>query len=211
MNLKEAFRFQNKLQNLMDQTQDFLLRDSNVMQVETTYLRKKVMPEAENETILSEQESEYCAQVNAVMDFYLYLLRQKEALSRAIHDTKAALPIDMDSETALNACRQNMARVFAHMAELRPSETTIPGGGTGYRFNSDGNQVTYRCDIRRVTTINFNRHTARKYLAELNRKADETSVEIDKALINSTVAYAVPFDVNASFAEVFEGFLGAEA
>lgn len=43
MNLKEAFRFQNKVQKLMDEGQSILSREKNVTKVETTYFRKKVM------------------------------------------------------------------------------------------------------------------------------------------------------------------------
>ena len=39
MNLKEAFRYQNKLQSFMDEAQEILDRDSNVTKVENTYLR----------------------------------------------------------------------------------------------------------------------------------------------------------------------------
>ena len=41
MNLKEAFRFQNKLQSVLDEAQRVLEADKNVMKVENTYLRKK--------------------------------------------------------------------------------------------------------------------------------------------------------------------------
>ncbi len=211
MNLKEAFRFQNKLQSLVDETQNFLLCDSNIVKVETTYLRKKVMAEAENETVTAEQPSEYCNHVNGVMDFFLYLLQQKETLSRAICTAKATLPIDMDSQTSLNTLRQRMAQVFSYMANLRSSETTVPAGGVGYRFNAEGNQVSYRCDIRKVSTINFDRNKARKNMARLNRQADEMSVEIDKCLINSQVDFTPPFDVNDTFADVFESFLSSQA
>lgn len=37
MNLKEAFRYQNKLQALMDEAQNLLGRDSNVTRVQNTY------------------------------------------------------------------------------------------------------------------------------------------------------------------------------
>ena len=43
MNLKEAFRYQNKLQSFLDEAQSTLDRDSNVTWVENTYLRHKVM------------------------------------------------------------------------------------------------------------------------------------------------------------------------
>ena len=44
----------------------------------------------------------------------------------------------------------------------------IPNGGTGYRFNTDGNQVSYRCDVKKVTTINYDRNKVRNHLAALN-------------------------------------------
>ena len=42
----------------MDEAQSILDRDSNVTKVENTYLRHKVMAEAEDETILSVPETE---------------------------------------------------------------------------------------------------------------------------------------------------------
>ena len=51
MNLKEAFRFQNKLGTLMDEAQGILGREANITKVENTYLRKKVFDGAENETV----------------------------------------------------------------------------------------------------------------------------------------------------------------
>ena len=46
MNLKEAFRYQNKLQSLLDEAQGILDCDANVTKVANTYLRNKVMPGA---------------------------------------------------------------------------------------------------------------------------------------------------------------------
>ena len=50
MNLKEAFRFQNKLQSMMETAEDILGREQNITRVQNTYLRRKVMAEAEDET-----------------------------------------------------------------------------------------------------------------------------------------------------------------
>ena len=97
-------------------------------------------------------------------------------------------------------------RIFKRMADLRSSEVTIANGGVGYRFNTDGNQVSYKCDVRRVTTINFDRNVIRRFAKDLSARADELSSEIDKAIVNTEVAYDVPFDVNASFADAFESF-----
>ena len=110
MNLKEAFRYQNKLQALMDEAQDILSCDANITKVENTYLRHKVMTEAQDETVLIAPETEYYEQITGVAQFLLYLLEEKGKLFAAIRKAKAALDVDMDSEVSLNAARQGIAR-----------------------------------------------------------------------------------------------------
>ena len=204
MNLKEAFRYQNKLQSFMDEAQAILDRDANVTKVENTYLRHKVMAEAEDEIVLIAPETEYYEQITDIAQFLLYLLNEKDKLFAAIRKAKDALDIDMDSEVSLNATRQSIARTFKRMNDLRNSEQTISNGGTGYRFNAEGNQISYRCDVKRVTTINYDRKVIRGELSKLNKQADETSTKIDLCLVTSKVDYEPPFDVNSSFAEAFE-------
>ena len=207
MNLKEAFRYQNKLQSFLDNAQSILDRDSNVTRVENTYLRHKVMAEAEDETVLAVPETEYYEQITDIARFLLYLLDEKGKLFAAIRKAKTELDIDMDSAVSLNATRQSIARTFKRMNDLRSSEQLLSGGGTGYRLNAEGNQISYCCDVKRVTTINYDRKVIHAALSKLNRQADETSNRIDLCLVTSRVDYAVPFDVNASFAEAFETYL----
>ena len=211
MNLKEAFRFQNKLGAMMDEAQSILGRDANITKVENTYLRKKVFDGAENETVVDTPPTEFADKITEMIGFLMHLMDQREKLSMAIHAAKNALPIDMDSEVGLNAKRQEVARVLKRMADVRNSEVVINGGGNGYRFNQEGNQVSYRCDVRRVTTINFDRKVARNFAAEMNRKADAVSAELDRCMFNSEVAYEAPFDVNDSFAEIFGAYAEAHS
>ena len=207
MNLKEAFRYQNKLQLLLEETQRILGCEKNVMKVENTYLRRKVMQEAENETVEDMPATEYADRITELAGFMMFVLEEKEKLFRAIRDAKSSLKLDIDSETSLNAARQSSARVLMNMADLRSSEVTIANGGYGYRFNADGNQVSYKCDVKRVTTINFNRNVIRRYAKELNARADGISTDIDRCVVNASVNYLPLFDVNSSFADVFEGYL----
>lgn len=210
MNLKEAFRFQNKLGSLMEEAQGILSRDANITRVENTYLRKKVFDGAENETVVDTPPTEFADRITDIVSFLVFLMEQREALSKAIRVAKNALPIDMDSEVGLNAKRQEIVRVFKHMTDVRNAEVVINGGGTGYRFNQEGNQVTYRCDVKRVTTINFDRKVVRNLAAEMNRRADLISAELDRCMVNSEVAYEAPFDVNDSFSEIFDAFADAQ-
>ena len=210
MNLKEAFRFQNKLQSMMDEAQSILGSTANITKVQNTYLRKKVMPEAENETTIDAPATEYSEQITLVAEFLLHLLSEREKLSVAIFQAKAGLnlPAGLDGEVSLNSKRQEVAGLFRRMAGLRSTEVLIPNGGTGYRFNNEGNQVSYRCDVKRVTTINFDRNKIRKMCGDLSKKSDEVSAALDSVLVNTQVEYTVPFDVNDTFAEAFEAFAG---
>ena len=211
MNLKEAFRYQNKLQSLMEEAREILGNEENITRVQKTYLRKKVMKSFENETTVEAPSTEYSEQITAVAEFLVYLLRQREKLTVSVCRAKASLdlPAGLDGEISLNARRQDTARLLRKMAGLRGSEVVISGGGTGYCFNNDGNQVSYRCDVRRVTTINFDRNRVRRLCAELSREADAMSAALDAVLINTAVDYAPPFDVNDTFAEAFAAFTGA--
>lgn len=207
MNLKEAFRCQNKLQSLMYDAEEILRNRANITKVTSTNLRHKVMPEMTDETVVEIPESEYSGRITDVALFLVFLLEKKTALAAAIRKSKDQLDIDMDSETGLNSARQRIAGIFRTMNSLRASEQTIANGGTGYRFNADGNQVTYRCDVRRVTSINFDRNVIRAELGKLDRAADEMSAKLDLCTVTAAVDYAPPFDVNADFADAFETYL----
>ena len=209
MNLKDAFRFQNKLLSMMEEAQSILRSEQNITKVQNTYLRKKVMAEAEDETTMEQPSTEYSERITEMAVFLLYLLDEREKLSGAIQKTKSGLDLaaGLDGEIGLNSKRQEIAALFRRMVGVRASETLIPNGGTGYRFNNEGNQVAYRCDVKRVVTINFDRNKIRKLCRDLSRKADETSNALDAALVNARVEYTSPFDMNDTFTELFEDYL----
>lgn len=149
--------------------------------------------------------------ITEMAEFLLFLLDEREKLSAAIHQAKGSLPLGagLDGEVSLNGKRQEIATLLRHMAGLRNGEVLISNGGVGYRFNNEGNQVSYRCDVKRVTTINFDRNKIRKMCADLSKKSDETSAALDAALVNTPVEYEAPFDVNETFAEAFEAHMSA--
>jgi len=210
MNLKEAFRFQNKLTSLLDEATVVLTRDRNLLKTETTVFKKRASGGSEEDETCVEPipNAEFEGRITQLADFAVYLLLEKEGLAGAIRKAKLTLPVDIDNEVSLNSARQGLARIFAHMNDLRSSETTQSGTGVGYRFNAEGNQVSYKCDVKTVRTIDFDRNKIRKYLSKLTTDADARSMDIDKAIVNTLVEYDAPFNVNDSFATVFEGFCG---
>ena len=210
MNLKEAFRFQNRLQKYFD-TAVGIFESEDVTKTESTLLLSKEDENATDEVMMSEPETLYAEHITDMVRFALNLLAEKARLSEAISATKRGLDIDLDSEISLNIARQELARKLAYLDSIRPSEQVLRHAGTGYRFNAEGNQVSYRCDLRNVTTINFDRNVVRSSLRSLQRVSDETSAKIDFCQVSAKVDYDPPFDINASFAEAFESFVGAGA
>ena len=204
MNLKEAFRYQNKLQRLMDDAEDILSRDRNVVKVENTALLHKVNPDAADETTLELPETEYAGQITEIAVLLMFLLNERERLSQAIRAAKQSMDMDFDGEVSLNAKRQEIAATMRRMSQIRCSENLLPGAGTGYKFNAEGNQVSYRCDLKKVTTINFDRNKVRSFASSLSRKADSISAELDKRMVITEVDYDAPFDVNDTFADILQ-------
>lgn len=206
MNLKDAFRYQNKLQSFLEEAQQILDCDENITKTESTYYRHRVIPEAEDEIIVNVPDTPYYDQITELVQFAVWLLDEKSRLSAAIRSSKNSLDIDMDSAVSLNAARQRLAKTLQRMNGLRNSEKTAANRGVRYRFNAEGNQVAYRCDVKQVTTIHYDRRIVHSLLSKLNRCADETSAALDLCLVNTKVDYLPPVDVNATFAEAFEQY-----
>ncbi len=165
------------------------------------------MSDAQDAVVEEAAPSEYAGHANEIAAFLMSLLEEREKLCRAIHAAKSSLALDMDSEVGLNRQRQELAEVFRHMTTLRNSEKTIAGGGSGFRFNGEGNQVSYRCDATQVTTIDFDRNKIRGLAMALGKKADEISMSMDKSLVNTEVLYEQPFDMNESFEDILNDFI----
>lgn len=204
MNLKEAFRYQNKLQRLMDEAQYILTQEENVTRVENTALLHKVNPQAEDETTLETPNTEYAENITQLAVFLMYLLNERERLGKAIREAKRSMELDFDGEVSMNTKRREIADIFRGMSEIRSREKVLCGNGIGYKFNAEGNQVSYRCDLKKVITINFDRNKIRSFAAALNKKADNASSQLDKCLVITEVAYEPPFDVNDTFDQVFQ-------
>ena len=134
MNLKEAFRFQNRLEYLIEKAENILDDEECVTLTKRTYLYKKANPEAENETVTVISDTEYYRQLNEMIEFAVYLLDQREKLSEAINKVKYNLPLDLDGEISLNRYRQRLAETFRRMARIKSKEVTETNSGVGFEY-----------------------------------------------------------------------------
>ena len=120
MNMKDAFRFQNKLKDLMVEATEILQDRRNIVKVKTTHLRSKVMGDAQDAVVEEVAPSEYAGHANEVAAFLMSILEEREKLCRAIHTAKGGLDLDMDSEVGLNRQRQELAEVSVTVKRRSP-------------------------------------------------------------------------------------------
>lgn len=206
MNLKDAFRYQNQLKEHMAAALEILSNSENTMETCQTILCSRVMPEAQDVVTIAPRPSEYAEDIDSLVAFVQWLFGVHAQLTAAIRATKQALPIDLDDAVSLNTQRRGILRVFSDMASLHDSDETLPNAGTAYRFNTDGEQVAYRCDLRRTAARRFSQDSLRRCIKAWNSQVDDISGQIDRAMINAVVDFQPPFHVSDTFGDVYTAF-----
>ena len=127
----------------------------NLVNVEHTLLHHKVNSEVEDEVTVEEHDTPYAQNITEVASFLMFLLKERECLSDAVRKAKQRMDIDFDGEVSLNAKRREVAEVFRNMCQIRSAERLCRSAGLGYKFNAEGNQISYRCDLKKVTIIDW--------------------------------------------------------
>lgn len=206
MNLKEAFQAQNTLENLFERVNEYLLSADNVTITKEKHFRSKAAEGQVDEEMDVTNYNTKIFDVNKMLDFLVFLIGEREKLAHAIHTAKLKMEFDLDSAVDVNKKRHLAINILRNMRQIKSSNVLRKNGGTDYIFNKEGNQTTFRYDVERVTTIDFDRNKVRDLLKKLQEKADTVSNEIDAALINTQVDYTIPFDSHADVAEIFEDF-----
>lgn len=203
MKLKEAFRYQNFLEDLFDCVVNYLTFDPNTTATSQEHMRKKANPEAEDE-IVNTTQHKYDYDNNLLIHFLLDLIDERSKLTSAIAQAKAKAPRHMDAEILINKMRQSAANCFTRMAKLKPTESIIKG--TGFKFNADGNQVPYTYDIKVVQSIDFDRNMVRNLAQKLLRESDEVSSAIDAQVVNTDIPFTPKYFVSGTLEDAVEAF-----
>lgn len=205
MYLKEAFRYQNFINRLISQTMSYLSYDKNVTKITQEHMRKKVNPEAENETVDMTTMRPFTYGVNDLIRFMEKLMAEREKLTASISVAKAGCAIDIDAEIANNKTRQAVVSTLNRMAAIKASEKVTRS--TDYKFNAEGNQVPYTYEVKEVSTIDFDRNKVKAIAKETAAKCDEVSASIDRIMVELAVNYEPWYSINDSYEDVMEQFL----
>lgn len=209
MNLKEAFRYQNFLDRLLNQTMATLSIQDNLLEVSKLHRRSKAIAGGEDEPEVAEVPE--LVAPDAAISLALSIVKEKEALTKAIGVSKGNLAGgvgDMDAAIETNKCRQSVAEKIRSVLRIKSGKRVERG--TGYTFNGEGNQVPYIYDVEVTTAERFDRAKLKATMQDLLSEADKVSAQIDEAVVNTKVDYAAPWDVNASFEDILSTFQGKD-
>lgn len=208
MILKEAFRYQNHLDNLIDMATLYLSNVYNITQKEQVHMRSKVNPDAQDETIIMPKQTLFdngSIVPQTIVSFLMDLYEEKVKLTSAIAIAKKNAKIDIDACIALNKTRQKIASTYKYMSNVKSGEIKTIGSST--RFNAELNQVSYRYDVNEITTIDFDRNVVKALAKKLNNESDSVSADIDMANITVEVNYTPKYDLDDSFEDCILAFL----
>ena len=204
MNLKEAFQAQNKIEDLFQTLAAYLSNEENITLTKEKHFRSKAAQGQLDEELDVTNYDRKTYETNKAIKFLLFLIEEREKISTAIHAAKATMNFDLDSAVDVNKKRHAAIEVFRNLRQLKSTGILKKNFGTGYVFNNEGNQTSYKYDVEVVKTIDFDRNKIRDIVKNLQEKADAISNEIDSALINTQVDYVLPFDAHANLIEILD-------
>lgn len=203
MNLKESFRYQNFLEEMMCSACASIQTPNHCLKVAKTHLRNKVNPDAQD--IIETVEVEPFFANDDVISFMTWLVAEREKLTTAINAAKASVDFDIDAAIETNKFRQRVNSSIKSM--IRHTPTKSIESGRDYKFNVEGNQMPYVYEIEVISEEAYNKAGAKTLMRGMISRADEVSAAIDAAMINTKVDYEPVFDVNETFDDVMTDFL----
>lgn len=203
MNLKEAFRYQNFLEYVMNDAQTSISDRTHCLKVSNHHLRNKANPEADDEIEVVDRGEFY--QNDTVIQMMLMLIEEKNKLSNAIAEAKASIGFNIDAALETNKFRQRLIRGVKNMMNCKAAKRKT--AGRGYKFDVNQAQVPYIYDIEVTEEEDFDRNKSKEIMRDIIRQSDKISMDIEAALVNTEVLYIPPFDVNSTFDDVMQEFI----
>lgn len=199
MNLKEAFRYQNFLNGMINAAGTSIVAPENGYIVKKAHFPNKVNSEAVDYEEI--QKAEDAPENDKVIRAMLRILDERRKLSEAIGRAKANIGFDLDAAIETNKSRQMIAKSIDRMLTRYKAKKSTERG-VGYKFNVDGNQAEYYYDVDVSYEENFDRASAKETARKLITEADDQSSNIDAAMVNTVVDYQPPFNVNDSLEDI---------
>ena len=203
MNIKEAFRYQRFINSLMSGINGRALMAGEALKVSKVHHRHDVNPDAEDMTEVIESE-EYIS-VSRYISFIEALISEKDKITTAINNAKRTIGFDIDAAVESNKIRQEGRTALNSLLKRNKPYKRVENG-SDYKFNADGNQVSYYYTVDVEATERFDKTEVKKKMKQWITEADGVSADIDTAMVTTMVDFEPRFDVNDSFEDIIAEF-----
>ena len=200
MNLKESYRYANFLDNLLNTAYTYLKSRGFMTTTTEKHFRSKANPDAKDETLVVDKPFDVDFNPNQVIDFVVKVIEEKECLMNAIAIAKHSAEINIDNTISMNKKKQGFVTVLNNLATIKSSEKK--GAASDYKFNQEGNQVSYKYETLVATTIDFDRNDVRNLAKKFMAETDANSAKLDSIEINTEVPFNCEWDINNTFEEL---------
>jgi len=214
ISLKESFRYLNFLERNISTLSRYLSNTSNAIKVEEIHYKSKTNPDTTDETIDMTSERTYPCNIVDIAFLVKQLTDQKLQLSLAIEDAKRNLVLDwkenginltLDSAVEHAKKSRELANTLKSLVDIKVNESKKTGND--YKFNVEGNQVSYRYDVVVKSTIDFDRNNVNNLYKKLLNKADTLSMQIENAMLQNIVEFEGLYDIHDSVAEIIDQYI----
>lgn len=206
MKLKELFNYQNRLDDILSEVRRILMTTANVVTQTQTHLISRMDPSVPcDNTVTVPKADPMPGDTQQLIAFMFQVMEEKERVYSVISDIKRSLPIDMDASISANKMRRMVLDTLNHLYRIRPSSRKF--SGSGFRFNSDGNQVSFYYDIEEVTVPDFSKEAVRNAAVTLSERSDDISAKIDSMLVSTEVDFLPLYNHFDSVEDLVENFV----
>ena len=200
MNLSEAFRYQNFLDQLLTTAGHSIGRKDHCLETIKHHHISDAVPEFSDKTEIVAVD-EFPSN-DMVLKFMEMLIHERQKVTDAIGIAKSTIPFDLDAAIATNKFRQRFCSSVKEMMYYKTDCKTELA--QGYKFNAEGNQAPFNYNVDVVTKYRYDVENAKKMYKDTISKADNVSSEIENALVNTVLDFIPTFNVNDTFEDIME-------
>lgn len=196
MVLKEAYRYQNYLADLLEQARRKFFEPDLITKSKTVH-KKSVATRGKVEDVIVESVNPYDYSAEDIINFCVKIIDEKEKLTVAIDAAKKNASIDIDSSIAMNITKRGLISSLSALANVKPESKK--SDAIDYIINDiDGKQQVYHYEAETVKSIDFDRNEVKGLIKRLNRECDSVSEQLDRINVTTNVNYTPIWDVNES-------------
>lgn len=196
MILKEAFRYQNYLKTLQNDIYVHLRNRDNVVKITETHFYSKSNNDKSDEEVVTVGKIE----PNKLIELIKEVIAEKIAVTDAISKAKKSCEYDIDALLETNKFMNNFVDCLKGLNVIESKETKTTG--LDYKFNLNGEQLSYKYPVTTVSTINFDRNETRKMANKYSKQITDTSNLIDEINVTLKVDFEPKFDINDTVEDI---------